>query len=335
MKTATLPLAVLLLSGCGAQVAAILADEWQVTVEQEAGSDLRLVDYMPADGIVGVAHRSNPYFLFNRPLSAAEEADVEDLVLTEVGGDGRFSFPPEVAFDDAAVRYGEDRLNRPDAYTIDVRLPTPGDAFHSSFATDEAPGLDYNLASDMSVAAFGGNADNAATLGSYFTPELPIWLGKVTGLGSSLPATVDFALAVADGSRTSSRPLYIHRQYGYITRFEGLVIDEDGRFEQRLDGAFLPLWISGDPVLLRLTPITIRGRFELSGADAILSDFELEGVVSTRWLLKMASLEDPWPRLLDILSLDVDLNGNGIEDSATIHLVSQPVMVSRDLIDFG
>ena len=186
----------------------------------------------------------------------------------------------------------------------------------------------------MTVEQFGGDADDAATLASLFTPESPLWLAKITGLQGTLPATVDIALAVTDGGATGSMPFYIHRQYGYITRFPGVVVNEAGTFEATLDGAFLPLWIAGDPVLLRLSPLTVRGRLSVDG-DVVLSDFELEGVIGTRWLLKMADLPDPWPRLLDFLTLDEDVNGNGVDDSARIHLSSQPVGVSRDLIDFG
>ena len=231
------------------------------------------------------------------------------------------------------MSYGDDRLNRPEAYTIDVALP--GGAFHSTFATDELPGPDFNAAQDLSVLRFGANEEHAATLGSFFSPGAPVWLAKVTGLGDALPATVDVALAVADGAATGSRPYYIHRAYGYITRFDGVVVPEAGAFEATLSSAFLPLWISGEPVLLRLMPLTIRGRFDLSGAEPALVDFELEGVVTTRSLLKMAELPDPWPRLLDIVELDHDLNGNGVPDSATIHLRSQPGLVPRDQIDFG
>ena len=335
MKAATLPLAVLLLSGCGAQVAALLADEWEVTMQQQAGTDLSVVDFQPADGIRGVAHRSRPYFLFNRPMTGDEAASLGDLVMAEVNGDGLFTFAPEIDFDDAAVSFGQDVLNRPDTYTVDVELPIAGGAFHSSFATDEAPGLDFNVASDMVVVAFGGNPDNAETLGTFFTPEAPVWLAKVSGLGGSLPTTADIALAVANATRPEPRPFYIHRHYGYITQFDGVAIDAAGRFEETLPGGFLPLWISEEPVLLRLAPLTMRGNITITDGNTVLSNFELEGIVSTRWLLKMASLPDPWPRLLDILSLDVDLNGNDVVDSATIHLLSQPVMVSRSRIDFG
>ncbi len=330
--TRLLPLA-LLLCGCGSQVAATLAEEWEVTVDAERGSDLRVVDYLPADGIVGVAHRSSPYFLFNRPMTAQESADLGDLTLAEADGGAQFTFAPQVAFDDAAVTYGDDVLNRPEPYVVDVQLP--GGPFHSAFATDEPPGPDFNIAQDLSVTAFGGNSDHAATLASYFTPGSPVWLAKVTGLGTALPATVDIALAVTDGASTNGRPFYIHRQYGYITRFAGVTVTTAGAFEATLEGAFLPLWISGDPVLLRLTPLTVRGRFDLSGAEPTLADFELHGVVDTRSLLKMADLPEPWPRLLDIVELDVDTNGNDVPDSATIHLESQPALVPRDQIDFG
>jgi hypothetical protein len=328
---ALLLLAHLLLPACGAEVAAALEEEWAVTVAQQDGQPLRVVDSLPADGILGVAHRSAPYFLFNRPLDAAEIDALGDLVMAEADGGDSFTFAPRLAFDQAAVNYGEDRLNRPEAYVIDVSLPPGAGAWHSGFATDELPGPDFNASAGMSATAFGGNEEHAALLSSYFTAGAPVWLAKVTGPAAD--GTIDVALAVTNGASSGSRPFYIHRAYGYVTRFPGMALAADGSFEATLDGALLPLWISGDPVLLRLTPLTIRGRFDPSGPA--LSDFELEGVVETRSLLKMSELPDPWPRLLDIVSLDVDTNGNGVEDSATIHLVSQPALVPRDQIDFG
>ncbi len=326
----------LILAGCPDRGISLLESEWEVTVEQRAGDPLEVLGFLPPQGSDAVAHRVRPYFFFNRPLRAQEKASIGTLNLRQNDGSRDFDLPAEFDFDDTGVRFGDDRLARPAAYRITVDLPVEPAPFLIDFVTDDPEVPAFNTANDLRATSFGANPEHAEGLTDMFAPDAPLWIAKLIGMGDTLPTNATLALAVGEQRVGESPAFFLHRHYGYTTRFEDLAISADGAFSASPDGLFLPLWISGSPILFFLRDVSMRGRISVGAAGVIFEEFSLQGVIGTRWLLQMNQLEDEsWGLVLDGLEPDVDRNGNGINDSATLRIEAVPAPVLAADIDFG
>ena len=326
----------LLLFGCADRGVALLEAEWDVTVEQRAGDPLEVLGFLPPANSDAVAHRVRPYFFFNRPVTTAERAAIPTLNLRQDDGGRDFDLAGEVDFDGAGVRFDDDRLARPGTYRITVELPVEPSPFVIDFVTDDLDVPAFNLADDLEATIFGASPDHAEALTEQFGPDAPVWIAKFGGLGDTLPSNANLVLAVAERRLGESPAFFVHRHYGYITRFDDLAISASGAFSATPDGVFLPLWISGAPILFFLDDVEVRGRISIGAAGVIFEEFSLEGVIGTSWLLGMNELEDSaWGLVLDNLEPDVDTNGNGIDDSATLRIEAVPGPVQAGDIDFG
>ena len=306
------------LAGCTANR---LEDEWQLTLDQLAGLDLAIRDGFPADGADGVAHKIRPYVLLTRPLTDDERFDVAALIT----GTGHNDAPLVDIDDDAmGVRLYPDELDPDRTYAFDLSL---ADAV-TSFSTAPPPGTAFNMSSDLEVLSFGARAAQANTLNDLFEPGVyPLWVLQV--VGTAPPFDLVFAPGRID---EEDPPFLLRKEYGYSGRLLDVDVAADGTVDHAQDGVFLPLWSAEDVILLYLEDVRLTG--EMAGDGSAIGTMTLTGVLTTRWLLRMADAGPSWRAAVNVVKPDVDTNGNGIDDSATFTITSSPTPLPQSEIDF-
>jgi len=315
-----------------------LQDEWDLTVSQLAGEPLQLVDHFPVDGTVGVGREVDPYLLFNRPIDDSESALLSPAGLTMLDtGEGHLG-SPALDEDGVGLSLGFGELHRHERYQLDFDLPFPDrdERLLEIFDTDPPEAVAFNMASSLAVRSFGGNPEHATVLGDLFEPGVyPLWILQLLGseaLTPGQPGRVDLVFAPARWEPEEEYDYFLHRGYGYVGRLLDVVVDSAGDFEHRQDGLFLPLWSSWDVILLYLVDVRLEGRVELD-PEPVVRDLQLTGVLTTRWLLRLAEEGGGWAEAVGVMEPDVDTNGNDRPDSATFSIYSDPTPVAVDELD--
>ena len=315
-----------------------LRDEWELTVEQLAGQPVELVDSFPVDGTSGVGRRIDPYLLLNRPLNDDETALLGGATMTELDtGEGLLG-SPRVDEDGAGLSLGFGDLDRYERYQLNFTPPFPEqpDPLLAIFDTDPLAEVAFNMSSGLIVRSFGGNPEHASLLGDLFEPGVyPLWILQVLGSVDATPGQpwrADIVFAPARWEPEEEFDYFLRREYGYVGRLLDVVIDQAGDFDHSQPGVFLPLWSAEEVVLLYLVDVRLQGHLELEPAPA-LSDLQLTGVLTTRWLLRLADEGGGWAEAVGVMEPDVDTNGNDRPDSATFSIYSNPTPVSVAELD--
>jgi hypothetical protein len=323
----------LLAVGC---TRATLDDEWELILEELADLELAVEATLPVDGVIGVGRRARPYVVFNRPLTDTEAASVGDMTIFDLGRGGEQIAALEIEFDGVAAWFDLDGLNRNLDYRFAVPVPLgERDVFAVEVSTDRPTGTAFHITKEAQaeVVTFGSEAADANQVNSFFDDMHPMWVLRLEGLaaeGGLLPATVDIGLAPGDRGDVV---FDVTQAWGYTAWFTGVEIDADGRFEHTQRRVFLSLYIGGDAhgaAIAHLDDPTVSGRLLLddAGAPSGIEDFRIEGVISTRWLRRMAAGDRPWSDVVALSNPDVDTNDNGIPDALTFAMEAQPIRIA-------
>lgn len=308
-----------------------LDDEWIFTMEQESNQPLRVVDYLPRPGSPGVPKKMQPYFFFNKSFAPTS------LEFEAFNGEGfdQYQFEPLIDGDEMGLRFIPEQ---------DWSQNNPSGEVHmsinqtSTYLVDDSPftlplpeGRFFNTSTDFDCIRFGGDPSHADQLDTYMEPGVyPLYLSLVEGAGSvnSFPATV--SLYTAPGYVLDSGRYKIYSHIGFATPVPDLKIDAHGYFEHHEAGTFFPLDTPDQVLLLYLVDVRISGRFTLDAEGAKLVEYEVSGVLPTRFLRILSEASMGYAVAVSMLDLDVDLNGNGTPDSATFTVRSRPTPVKWD-----
>ncbi|MEE2828120.1 MAG: hypothetical protein VX498_02945 [Myxococcota bacterium] len=324
----------LLSAACGT---AQLEDEWAVSVEQLQGLPLEVTDSFPCEGSRSVGHHIQPYFLLNRPLSSEEVALLDSGSIRDLESKEPTLGRLEADEDGMGLHLRIDDLDRHHRYRLEVEVPGLATATPLSiyFATERPEGALFNMSSELRVEQFGGDPTHARLLNDIFQPGVyPLWILEVTenelGPPGSVPRSFDFLFAPGRLDSEDEAPFFLHRSYGFVGQFDEVQVAADGSFVHRQSGVFLPLWSGSEVIEIYLDTIQLRGRLSDGPGGPEVSELSLSGVLGTRSLLLMAETGPSWRAAVDGLHMDVDTNGNEIEDAATFRISSRPVSVSRE-----
>ena len=303
-----------------------LEDEYELTVEQSAGEPLSIVDHYPDDGGVGIGSQVEPYFFLNRPLTEDEQEGLGSLRLIDLLGLGDTVASYDLDFDAQGVQFTGAELRRDRTYWMGFD-PANHDGVEGRFETSAPGGAAFDISTGLVVEQLGQGGDWGDLLEAWFQqPSRPVWVMEAL-FAPEGGADVDLVVAPGRFDPHAELPFDLRRDFGYIGSFEGIELAEDGWFDHEQPGVFLPIWASDRGVLLRVDGVRLTGRLVDEGADLQLRDLRLEGFLSTRWLLRLAQEGDAWQQLVSSIEPDLDTNGNGVPDSASIalSLSAQPI----------
>lgn len=321
-----------LLGACSTQ--ATLEDEHATMLAEVTAEPLCVVDYYPADAVPGAPKNLQPYLYLNRALTETEELELamDGLML------GTLAFSQTLDFDRAGVAFVPQGAvtpleeSGPMSFTVSQaeQALIGGSSFTAAFP--EGPLL--NMSIDLHVEAFGGSRAQAMLLQSFFTPGVyPLWIMVPEGLSAQTPLPTSVSMYMGPAYIRSGGTYRIYRHVGFSTVFPEVYIEADGTFSVALEGEFLPLDTPEAVVPAWMASISMRGRFDLSSDPIRIEGLVLEAIVPTRALLLLAETSETYATAIQSLSLDVDLNGNGINDSATFRVSASPEQISESLWD--
>ncbi len=328
-----LPL-LLLLSAC---TGGTLRDEWDITLEQLRGLDLEVQDAYPAPGASGVGTTIDPYILFNRPLTSDERSSLDQLKLNRTDAPGNAEGAASLDDDVMGGPYELPSLVRGAHYNALMPAPDPQADVVRSFQTRTIGGAAFDLSQELRVEAFGGAPAHADLLQSFFEPGvLPLWIMRVNDEPGGEVGEKRLALAPArNGIPEDDEPGWVLREdYGYVGSLPAVRTDAEGCFDHRQDGLFLPLWSADEVILLYLQDVEWTGCLPPDSALGDRSEARLSGVMTTRWLIRLAEHGGYWKTAVDLLEPDVDTNGNDKPDSATFTITLAPERIDSADLEF-
>lgn len=325
-------LTVLMPVGCSTQ--GTLEDEHALVLAQATEEPLRVVDYYPALEVPGVPMNIQPYLFFNRAVE-----DMDALSLSMEGlllGNVLFSGVPD--FDRAGLAFVPQGSVTPaetaDRLCFSVQQDSMPLIGCSTFSTTFPSGPLFNMTIGLTVEAFGGSIAQAVLLQSFFTPGVyPLWVMVPEGLDSKTALPASISLYMGPGYIRSGGTYRMYRHVGFSTVFPDVYIQSDGTFEATSDGDFVPLDTPEAVVPTWMASIHISGRFRLDQTPLKIESLVLESIIPTRSLLLLADTSESYASAVNSLSLDVDLNGNGVKDSATFRVRSSPEEIPATLWD--
>ena len=343
--------AALLLSGCSLGP---LENEWARIEAERLREPPTIVDWFPGLGPHGVSPEVRPVAVFNRPLwPETAEADFErdhlseevaeaarSLTITEMWPWGQLPHRLQGATGawSDVIRWRPDRLAEGGHFEAGFGTRWRfGDPTSELFSTDHSGDPVFELA-DLSVEAFGGSQSEADLLDAVFRAGVyPTWLLQLRGLRGpdSLPVEISIDLAAGRPDPEDPDRRLIHQDYGFGAAFRDVHVSEDGEIDHQQGSLLLGLWSGPEVHLIRLRDVALVGRVTFTGeGEPRLEDVTISGSVGARWLLRLAEISQDWRNVIGSCDPDVDTDGNGVNDAASIGLASQPRSIGPDAWDW-
>lgn len=311
---------------------ATLEEEWQAELDASANQPLRLLDYFPEPGAPGVPKDIAPYFLFNRPVDAYDSLSFS--LPTYNGTIKAFETIPD--FDLTGIMFHPSGQLYPDGtetdFTMNLSLDDEALISPTGFTSTFPEGLIFNMSVDLKCDQFGGSFTQAKLLQAYFTPGVyPLWLMVPEGVTekTTFPTTTNLFIGPAFIRSTGGYRIYRH--IGFSTNFRNVTIQADGSFQAASAGEFLPLDSPNRVIPLWLTDLKLSGTFDLKSSPPRIQSFQLRGVLPTRSLLLLSNESENYATAVNGLALNIDSNGNGVNDSATFGVSSNPETIPMEL----
>ncbi len=272
----------------------------------------------PDDCPVGAIHATltglsdvDPYF-----------ADLGDGSLSEDG----LSFGHGVDLPEYPVSYRLDAtIDATQCDTIDAEGPVEWSA---EFATYLACGVAFDVFAGMRFTQVGGDPETAEAMtqllkedgGTYPTG----WI--FSGLDSDEVFPISSVDVLIAGLQANEDGTYtIHQDTGVTSTLEGCGVDVHGAMTCAADRAVFPIDIStGTTLYLYLNGVHASATLSSSGDISSMEDFLFEGAVYADELSSLLA-DAGIPELYDQISMDIDSDGDGVGDAATVRIVSDPL----------
>jgi hypothetical protein len=296
----------------------------------------------PQDGALGVPQDLFVQFFFSEPFAG----DVADFSATLTGTFTQTVQPlvnPVLGEDQMSVGYAvslwpEDRtytlhLEVKESPYVDARWPLSYDA---TFKTSIYCGQTFDIFRDLAFVSLGANEDTASQLNALLALRDPAW---TTGMIlEGIPQNIDFPVTSFDAGIAGLEQVVedsdiygLNHATGVTSQIKGMSIDRSGAMEGSADRAVFPLQLnSSSTVYVYLYGVELAATVQSSGNLTEMRDFLLSGVMLGNDVFNLLNQFGIDPEQLQ-LALDVDTDGDGFPDSATVKLESDPVMV--ELVD--
>ncbi|MEZ4236339.1 MAG: hypothetical protein R3F59_09290 [Myxococcota bacterium] len=201
----------------------------------------------------------------------------------------------------------------------------PGDALGFSVTLDghsgrmlsdgrlPQPGIGWDLLQGVSLAALGGGETAVNTVGPYLDKAQAF-----AALDGYDGTDGDWTFVASPSGRRDDGTIGIAPWgFGFLLP----VTVAAGTVHGEADTAWLPTQVGEDPVLLLL----LDGTLDAGLSGEALTDLVLEATLPA---VSLEALSDAvgllGPQLLDLIDLDVDLDGDGTPEGATIRLAGTP-----------
>jgi len=187
----------------------------------------------------------------------------------------------------------------------------------STFTTESPTGRGYEIGSSMKIERFGsspaaadGLTDVLESAGPMVMVASPMGDGAERwywGPGRHLPDDADAEYATKSA-------------VGYPIALE--VTSDNERFHGWAEHTYMPVYVEGEWHYVRLDEVSISGAY-LPGTTTIAT-MELNAIVTTTSILRMASLFDPAIEdlLISVCRPDLDTDGDGEDDAAAFELLT-------------
>jgi len=285
---------------------------------------LKVTTTFPADGAAAVPEESLPLVLLTLPIP---EGDPFAVTLGR-GGDAE---PLTCHPGDDGVTLAcplDEPLRADTRYRVEVDLYADGETDATSQFTTALPeGLGFDVGPGLAVVQAGGEPTAAALLEQAIADEgsLFVCLHGFPGDAASLPWQGDVLLGrgeVLPGPSGEGEGA-VREDEGYPLAAPG-GLDDDGRLDGVADAAFLPVSVDGVFVPLLVRDVRVSGDVAVQADFGSVMDFELSARVPERAVDDLLAAVPDWALLLgEFLVLDVDTDGDGRDDSATLILRGQ------------
>ncbi len=306
-------LSILLLPACE-----ILGD-----IEERTEDDLEVVATYPADGASAVPEDIRPAILLSK---AIPQGMVLGVTLRGPGGNRELECVPNEDADSLLCPL-KDPLSADSAYTLEVDLGANGEPEASvRFTTSLPSGLGYDIGDALTVEEAGGSSDAASLLQVALADAgtLLVVLDGFSGNESALPWEGTWLMGrgqILPGSSGEGEGA-VREEEGYPLAAWG-ELDTDGEFYAQAETAFLPMDIDGTSVPVWVTEVEMRGNIDLQSDFNAMPAIYLNALVPERSLDALTDALPDWGELLTgLISLDVDADGDGQDDSASLKLSS-------------
>ncbi len=284
----------------------------------------------PAQGAVGVPLETQVRFYF----SEAYEGDPDGLHISVKEAGGTYQevesvlAPSQTFVSSEYLTLEADsaycaRLDIDKDYTVPAVWPV---TYETCFQTEQPCGVAVQLTVDLAFEQFGGGSQQIVagllndTLQTY-GDDLPVAM-LFDGVPSSVTFPVSGFLTVI-GEYTPGTPAEPPAD-GWLTSLDGGEIDSSGLFSLTSDTMVLPVPITTLDLFLTLQNATMTGLAVSSGDFTDLDDYRLEADMTESDISELADSLGV-PELAGLVVLDVDLDGDGTNDAATVVLTAEPL----------
>jgi hypothetical protein len=137
---------------------------------------------------------------------------------------------------------------------------------------------------------------------------------------------------VRENLRTNEFEAVIDEGEGLTISTRG-TLEPDGGFTSQADYASLPVSLDGERLQLLLEDVVLGGHIPLGEYDyERVQNVQLTAAVTEQALQNLADAVPDWARLIaeltGLIDMDVDLDGDGIDDAATLQLNSSGERIS-------
>ena len=292
----------------------------------------KVLTTQPPDGAAAVPEAVQPLILFSQPLD-----DREFEVTLQRGNTDRetlWCFPAEEGM--ALTCPPEEPLLPDKMYLLRVDVGLDGEyESETRFSTALPRGPAYDIGEGLAVEKVGDSEYAPGLLSSALVDDgtmvlvfnefkltadaLPSEGYVLLGRGYHLPRATQEGEVVADGT------------YGYTISAPGEV-QTDGGFLAQADYAYLPLSIGGEPWLLMMRQLEIRGHVDVEGGLTTLPEAHGEAWIPAEALDELLEVMPEWAAwaadYANLVAPDVDTDLDGEPDACMLRFLAHGDRVS-------
>ncbi len=302
--------------------------------DDAAGASFDILGTVPDDGFQAVATALAGKIYFTAPYPG----DVNKVLVAIEDEWGRVQFPQVVLFEDEATFLPVLEADTDYCMTVEIAeqaaVPAVWPLVHEACFTTRVPcGVPVDVGHDAAVVRLGGgeralNALNA--LLQRYSDDYPIAL-LLEDIARSQTFPVE-GLEAAMGAWRNQDGIQEKVLYpeGYTASFPECAISGDGTLTCRGFQATIPFYSDGMAVHLYLAQPRFSGTLEQSGDITTMDQFTLTGAVTPENVARMEQ-ELGVEGVSALLVLDVDLDGDGAPDAASVEVRTHPRPL--DLLD--
>ncbi len=246
----------------------------------------------------------------------SQYGDVDEMVVTLTGNYAKF-YPTLKADSDyclfAEVEYQE---------SVPGRWPLEHTA---CFTTRKPCGVPINVGGGTEVKNLGNSPVVVSILNDliqYYGNDYPVvfLLENVDPTDTFPLENIDAVLGAFEEQPDGSNTL---RKDGYTSTFEGCSTDDSGQLTCNGESAVFPLYVGDFGVNLYVSNAQIAGKLLSDGAIESMQIFNLTGVVTEDAISRIEE-ETGVSGVSDAVSLNVDQDGDGVNDAATFWVQTHP-----------